>query len=478
MKTPYENKKKWPLRAHQEETVRFLSGKKAAAVLSQQGTGKTRSVLEYLDRRADVLGPERIIVVAPNTIVGVWVHEIQKWSEHYHDKVWAMTGTRQKRIKMAQSSRPGIFVINYEGVRALRKHINLAKLNWAVVIADEMSRIKTPSAQQSKAMHDFPKHSKAIRIGLSGTPITNSPLDAFSEYKFIEPRLFGQNFMQFRYRYAELQEKFFGGRRFKDVVGFKNLDELTRKIYSISIRHEKKHCLEIPPKTYQRIVLPWQPKQKAAYDTMAESLIAEIGGKVVAVPNVLSKLAKLRQICGGWAYTGDGGATHFPSNPKAQAVVDLLEDASAPTVIWCDFVEDVRLLRKTLDKNKISHLSITGDLDLDERQRNAERFQKGNVAAVICQLAVAQYGITLTAAESAIFFSQSWSVEQREQAEDRIHRLGQEKKTTYYDLVMEESVDVAIAESLKKKSKLASKIVGKDFEALVRGESVADQLHP
>lgn len=401
--------------------------------------------------------------------MGVWVYEIQKWSEHYHDKVWAMVGSRDKRIKIAQSSRPGIFVINYEGVRALKKHCNLATLPWTGVIADEMTRIKTPSSLQSKAMHDFPKHSPAIRIGLTGTPITNSPLDAFSQFKFIEPRLFGTNFMQFRHRYAELAVRHMGGRSFKEIVGYRNLEELTRKIYSLSIRHEKAQCLDIPPKSYQRIHLDWESKQRRAYIEMAENMIAEIGNETIAVANVLSKLMKLRQICNGWIYTEDG-TKFFSKNPKIQAVIDLLEDSATPTVIWVDFVADVKVLRSALDKHKIKYVSITGDLDIEQRQKNAEAFQGGNIPVVICQLAVAQYGITLTAADSAIFFSQSWSVEMREQAEDRIHRIGQERKATYYDLVMKESVDVSIAEALKKKSDLAKAIVGKDFEALVKGQ--------
>lgn len=461
---------------HQEETARWLSTRSnGGAVLSEQGTGKTFSVIEYLNRR--VSAPEKILVVCPASITGVWQGEIKKFSPMYKDRVWVVSGTRKKRLAMLHSKEPGIYIINYEGARSLRKDYNLAKMKiWDVVIADEMTRIKNHKAQQSKALHDFVKYSpRTMRIGITGTPITQSPLDAFSQFYFIDPGIFGTSWWEFRNRYSIVRKRVIQGRTFHEDVDYRNLDVLSQKIYKNSIRHTKDDCLDLPEKMYQRIEVKWRDDERDVYDQLKEDFIASVRDSVLTASNALSKMSKLRQICGGWFYGEDGDAVLINEkkrNSKMDTLIQLVEDASAPVIVWACFRQDIDAIEKELTKAKISYVTISGKIDKQERFNSADRFQRGGIKVAICQTDTAQYGLTLTAASTAIFYSQSWSVENRLQAEDRCHRIGQDDKCLYIDLVMEDSVEESISGILKSKKKVADSVVdNQSIKSFLEGNS-------
>lgn len=447
-----------PLFAHQEETVQYLMTKRCAAVLSEQGTGKTRSVIEFVNRKFPY-APYHVLVVCPSTLMNVWQSEIQKFSDF--KKTYILKGSSSQRIKMIEVFNPGWYVINYEGLRAVRNKTNIVAggRDWAVVIADEMTRIKNPTAKQSKAMHDFSREGNfdPIRIGMTGTPITQSPLDVFSQYKFVEPRLFGSEFFRFKARYAIEEKQYMGSRSFNKIVGYKHTEEITSKMYEVSIRHTKKQCLDLPPKIFQKIQVEWDKEHRKIYDSLCIELIAEFEDTVIAVPNALSKLAKLRQVCGGYVYKEYGGITRLIKNPeKLKALNELIEDTPGQLIVWAYFKQDIEDICNLLKHIKCGYTRITGREDIDQRQQAVDAFQKGSFKVIVVQCGVGQYGITLTNAQTAIFYSQGFSAEERMQAEDRSHRIGTKTSVLYIDLVMKDSVEEGICQVLDAKKVMAT----------------------
>jgi len=465
-----------PLYAHQEETVEFLMQRKNAAVLSEQGTGKTRSVIEFVNRKFP-FRDFRILVVCPATLINVWKEEIMKFADH-HDHFVLRGSTMHKRLEAVKKFRPGWYIINYEGLRAIRKKSNFLAggRDWSVVVADEMTRIKNPEAKQSKAMHDFSRNGgnfNPIRIGLTGTPITQSPLDAFSQFKFVEPRLFGDKFYSFRNRYAVMERKFVSGRSFNIVSGYQHTEEITKKMFEVSIRHTKKQCLDLPDKVYQKIRVDWTPATRKVYKELGQEMISQLeDGAIVAVGNALAKLAKLRQVCGGFVY-GTDKTTEITAKPeKITTMLEVIEDTPGQLLVWACFKKDLDNICKALDDNSVSFSRVTGEEDFEERAKAVRSLQEGKVKVVVAQSGVAQYGLTMTAAETAIFYSQGFSVEERMQAEDRNHRIGTKNAVRYIDLVMTDSVDESISEVLRKKKSVAKKMTRADLEKIVYGSGV------
>jgi SNF2 family DNA or RNA helicase len=466
-----------PLYAHQEETVEFLMQRKNAAVLSEQGTGKTRSVIEFVNRKFP-FRDFRVLVVCPATLINVWKEEIMKFADH-HDHFVLRGGTMHKRLESVKRFKPGWYLINYEGLRAVRKKSNVLAggKDWSVVVADEMTRIKNPTAKQSKAMHDFSRpggNFDPIRIGLTGTPITQSPLDAFSQFKFVEPRLFGDKFFAFRNRYAVMEKKHFSGRSFSVVSGYQHLDEITKKMFEVSIRHTKKQCLDLPDKIYQRVKVDWSPSSRKLYKELGRDLISELeDGSVVVVGNALAKLAKLRQVCGGFVYernseSPDPKAKEITPKPeKISTMLGIVEDTPGQLIVWACFKKDLDNICKALDDAGVSFGRITGNEDTAERAESVRALQANEIKVVVAQAGVAQYGLTMTAAETAIFYSQGFSAEDRMQAEDRNHRIGTKNAVRYIDLVMRDSVDESISEVLGKKKSMAQKMTRAELEKVV-----------
>lgn len=470
-------KRRPPLYKHQEETVDFLMNRKGSAVLSEQGTGKTRSVIEFVNRKF-IDRNYRVLIVCPATLINVWKEEILKFS-NFNDH-WVLRHSNfKKRIQPVEDFKPGWYIINYEGLRTIRNKSNLMAggRDWNVVVADEMTRIKNPNAKQSKAMHDFsrPKGKfSPIRIGITGTPISQSPLDAFSQFKFVEPRLFGEHFYSFRNRYAVMDKGYASGHSFQKVTGYKHLEEIRKKMFEVSIRHTKKDCLDLPDKTYQVHKVDWEPANRKVYSDLSKELVAEIQkeetSETIAVPNALSKLMKLRQVCNGFIFTPEGDCVEVSKEPeKIKVLIDLIQDNPDQLIVWAYFKKDIVNITEALEGAGISYSRVSGLEEVQDRQEAVRKLQDGEVKVCIAQSGVAQYGLTMTAAKTAIFYSQGFSAEERMQAEDRNHRIGTKDKVLYIDLVMRDSVDESINKILSGKKSMASQMTSKDLENILYG---------
>jgi SNF2 family DNA or RNA helicase len=472
------------LRQHQRENVAFLRGRQGAAILDEQGLGKSCSVIAYLEELQKSKGrPLRVLIACPATIMHTWAAEVRKFSTILEPCV--IEGTKAKRLRLLRSEFDvGVtYIVNYEFVRALRgKHgkgpDNLSRFNpiWDVIVADEMTRLKTRTSATSRSFHDFVRNSpKTIRIGMTGTPITNSPLDAFSQYMFVDPAVFGTRYPEFESRYANTRLADFGNGSFRQVTGYRNLEDLTQRIHKVSIRHEKSKCTDLPAKTHQKIILEFDKEQSRVYQELKNDLIAESEGKVVTAANALARLSKLQQITSGFFYNVTNhdrkeAVRVGKKNPKTAALIDLVNDASGPVVVWCRFRACLDLVSDALNDAGISHGVFRSELTPEERGKMSDDFQAGKFRVIVAQTVIAQFGLTWTRASTAIFYSQSFSVEEMLQAQDRIHRIGQTNPCTYYYLTIKGSVDEACYGAVMSKSKIGRAIAGQDFKALAEGK--------
>jgi SNF2 family DNA or RNA helicase len=394
--------------------------------------------------------------------MGVWVKELGIHSRCLDgSSVYRIEGSREKKLKILerQSSRQGVYIINYESLRALRKTKSLAGLYWDTVIADESTRIKTPRSLQSLAMHEFADKNCANRIMLTGMPVTQCPLEYWSQFRFLNPSVFGTRYFSFRAHYAEMRERQIPGKKaFREIVGYKNLDDLKAKVAPHAIRFEKDDCLDLPPKIYQTVEVPFHKKQKKLYVDLCKEMIAEIDGQKISVANALAKMMKLRQICNGWVVDEFGATREIVSaaaNPKLSALRNLVDELGKGFVVWCQFRKDIQMVRNLLEELGLAVGVITGDTLQANRDLAIDRFQDGALDAMVLMSATCEFGVTLTRGHASIYFGNGHSVDKRVQSEDRMHRAGLNHKVTYIDLVIGNSVDSAMAKVLNEKIEMA-----------------------
>lgn len=433
-----------------------------AALLMEQGTGKTLTAIAAAGRRYLDGDIRKVLVVAPASVVPVWQNEFKKYAD-FPFEIETLTGAVAAREAVLRSWRvPNqagalmIAVTNYEAVWRMED----ALLAWGadMVIADEMQRIKSPSARQSKAMHRIGAAVK-YRLGLSGTPIVNKPLDVFSQYKFLAPNIFGNSFYAFRARYAIM-----GGYGRHEVVGYKNMDELQEKLHSIAYRVTKAEALDLPEAVDQTLYCDLEPAAKNIYRQLARQAVAELGaGRQITAQIVLTKLLRLSQLTGGFVRTDDGEVRHISSAKLAllrELLADLLEHQDRKVVIFARFVPELTAIRRILEVEGIKHSYIAGNVVMSDRGAEVERFQSDPACRVfLAQTRAAGLGITLTAADTAIFYSLDYSYADYDQARARIHRAGQNKKCTYIHLVASGTVDEKVLAALAEKRDVAEQIV-------------------
>jgi SNF2 family DNA or RNA helicase len=462
---------------NQRVTFEYLRTLDSCAILSEQGTGKTKCVIDYLDYSTDKQDRLlKVLVVAPNAVVPVWASEVKKHSRLYTDHVYPLRGARPRRQKIIEEHDRGIFVINFESIRAFWAAGDpLDEYDWDSVVSDEMTMIKSPSSKQSKAMHRFAKK-PCKRIGLTGTPVAESPLDIFSQYAFLDPSIFGKSYFVFRNKYAELETRHFGSHSFKEIKSFRNIEELSDKVFSIGVRYTKDECLDLPDKLYTKRIIEWPTRLKKIYKEMCEEYLAEIADEeFVMATNAMAKATKLRQICNGWIYNDSHDALSLcgdATTPKHKEIQHLLEnEIHGQVILWSEFRYDLTstaefLREKFPDKTTVL---ISGDTEMQDRDAVQDRFQSGEIDYLVMQLAIGRYGLTLTAAEAEIYISNSWRLETRLQSEARTHRIGQTKSILSIDLCMEDSIDLGISKSLEAKSQMSERITNEEMGRILNG---------
>lgn len=407
---------------------------------------------------------KKLLVVAPTSVCSVWPKEFAEYAAFpYHARV--LLGDKKKRLKELEDldnlpvEALKVAVINYEST--WREGVFEALLSWDadMIIADESQRIKSHDAQQSKAMHRLGDKAR-YKLILSGTPVQNDAIDLFSQYRFLDPAIFGTNYYQFRNRYAVM-----GGFERRQIVGYRDMDELVRKEHSIAYRVTKEEALDLPEQTFENRVITFTPKERQLYDRIRRDSFAELesGGQITAT-TVLTKLLRLQQFTGGFIQADEGMKPEQVSSGKINALEDILEDYVLATgkklVVFARFRPELDIIEKLLKKKKIGYGMIYGDIKLENRGPIVADFQSNpDTKVFLAQIDTAGLGITLTAADTCVYYSVNFNYAAYSQSLARIHRIGQKNRCTYIHLMVEKTVDETIMKALAKKEDLAKTVV-------------------
>jgi SNF2 family DNA or RNA helicase len=342
----------------------------------------------------------------------------------------------------------------------------LASHPKSMVAIDEATTIKTPTSNRTKNILSLSKHCKYRRI-LTGSPVTKSPLDLYSQCQFLDPWLLDQqSYYTFKARYSICKKIQVNGRQVEIVVGYRNLGELSEKIKSFSKRILKEDCLDLPEKSYVKHYVELTKEQQKVYQQMKKEAIAFLDGKMQSSATVMTQLMRLHQITCGHFTSDDGTIKDLPCQ-RLNELMDILEKIEGKTIIWSHYTHDVKRIIKEIKRvyGDDSVVDYYGQTDTDSRSKNIKKFQTDDK----CRFFVGTthtggYGITLTAGSNMIYFSNGYDLEKRQQSEARIDRIGQTKKMTYIDIMTQDTVDERIVKALRNKVNIANTIMDEGFK--------------
>ena len=465
---------------HQVKALEKSWAQKTYALFMEMGTGKSKVLVDNIAMLYDRGAIRGALIVAPKGVYKNW-NDIEMpvhLPDHVeHTKVmWEANITKKKQLELDTLFDGGtdlkILIMNVEafstnkGLDFAHSFLNIF-MGKALIGIDESTTIKNPTAKRTKNILTIGNLASYRRI-LTGSPVTKSPLDLFSQCKFLDPYHLGyDSYYAYRSRYAHMLDRNFGGRRVQIVGSYRRLDELAKKLESFSYRVLKEDCLDLPDKVFVTRNVELTDEQKKLYATMKSAAIAMIEGKVMSSANALTQMMRLHQITCGTFKADDGTVRQVPSN-RLNELMNVVEETDGKVIIWATYREDIKKIVEALKKayGEASTVEYHGGVDATLRQDHIAQFQdvKGPTRYFVGNPQTGGYGITLTAANTVIYFSNSYDLEKRLQSEDRAHRIGQTGSVLYIDLIAEKTIDERIVKALKQKINIANEIMGEDLK--------------
>jgi SNF2 family DNA or RNA helicase len=390
--------------------------------------------------------------------------------------LWQANITKGQSKKLGTLFKTGeelhILIMNVEafstqkGVDFARKFLSSHNTLMAI---DESTTIKNPKAIRTKNILKLSEMAKYRRI-MTGSPVTKNPLDLYSQCGFLSPWLLEfSSYYAFRNRYAQMKTINVQGRSIQVVDKFQNLGELSDTLKNFSYRVLKEDCLDLPEKIYMKRQIKLTPDQFKVYEQMKKEALAVLNGKKVTTVNALTQLMRLHQITCGH-FTSDDGMTQPIKNNRIDELMDVLEETEGKAIIWAHYQYDITNIIKEIVKvhGPGSVVDYYGLTPQSERQNNIKKFQNDDKCRFIVGTPqTGGYGITLTAANTVVYYSNGYDLEKRLQSEDRAHRIGQKRSVTYVDLICEETVDEKIVKALRKKINIASEVLGEELKSWI-----------
>jgi SNF2 family DNA or RNA helicase len=461
---------------HQLTALEKSWNKETYAYFMEMGTGKTKVLIDNMSMLYDKGKIDGALIIAPKGVIKTWYEqEIPTHLANHIENVtvlWQPNITKQQETKLNNlfglNMHLHIFVMNVEalstdkGVQFAEKFLRSHKTLMAI---DESTTIKTPTAKRTKNIIRLGKASKYRRI-MTGSPVTKNPLDLYTQCLFLDPYLLDfQSYYAFRNRYAVMKTMHVRGRSIQTVHAFQNLAELSDKLKGFSYRVLKEDCLDLPPKNWIKRHITLSKEQKKVYDQMKKEALATLNGKVTSTMTVITQLMRLQQITCGH-FVADDGTTQEIKNNRITELMDVLDETEGKAIIWGHWQKDIQNIVSEIEKvhGPGSVVSYYGLTPQEDRQDNIRKFQSDpKCRFMVGTPSTGGYGITLTAANTVIYYSNGYDLEKRLQSEDRAHRIGQKKNVTYIDIIAEKTVDEKIVKSLRKKINIASEVLGEDL---------------
>ena len=399
---------------HQKVTAEFLITNRKAFCFNEQGTGKTASVIwavDYLMQRGIV---KRVLVICPLSIMkSAWQQDLFKFA--IHRTVSIAHGSANKRKEIINSGAEFV-VINFDGVDIVKNEI--INGGFDLIVVDEASAYKNAQTTRWKTLRDINKVVKGLWM-LTGTPAAQSPMDAYGLGKLVNPKgvpmFFGQ------YRDLVMHQ----------LTKFKWIPKPTAKhtvhgILQPAIRFVKKDCIDLPPLTYIDRDAPLTPQQAKYYAILKKEMLLEAAGEEVSAVNAATKMSKLLQISCGSVYTDTHEVLEFDVSNRMNVVQEVIDESSNKVLVFVPFTHTIEMLKNHLTKNKITCEVINGAVSVNRRSDIVKNFQEQpTIKVLIIQPQAASHGLTLTAADTIIWYAPCTSVETYLQANARIDRPGQ-----------------------------------------------------
>jgi len=462
--------------AHQWETLIETWEKPEWAFFLEMGTGKTKILLDtavLLARHRDLDG---LLVIAPKGTYANWVRqEIPRhWPSDSPRSVllWEGDGTKRKQESLEQFLQPSsdtrIFVVNTEAL-STKKGVKFCELflrscRSPMMAVDESTAIKNPSAARTKAAIKLGRQAEWTRI-MTGSPVTKSPLDLYAQTEFLRSKMLGSSsFYTFRNKYAVMVRRSMGGRSFNEIKGYRNMDKLNSLLDGFSTRILKEDCLDLPDKVYTTREVELTVEQKRHYDALKTFALTILEGDTLTAPAIITQMLRLHQVVCGHLPIPDTDRVEAIPNNRVSTLLDVIEETQGKVIIWANYRHDIKAVSEALAKahGPRSVATYFGDTSVADRQDAVERFQDPDdeLRFFVGQGRTGGYGLTLTAASTVVYYSNSYDLEVRLQSEDRAHRIGQKKSVTYVDLVSPKTVDAKIIEALRSKIDIASEVLG------------------
>ena len=461
---------------HQLTALEKSWNRETYAYFMEMGTGKTKVLIDNMSMLYDKGKIDSALIIAPKGVVKTWYE--QELPTHLPNHIENVTVLWQSNITKGQQEKLEslfetetalhILIMNVEafstekGMKFASKFLNSHKTLMAI---DESTTIKTPTAKRTKSIIDLGKYAKYKRI-MTGSPVTKNPLDLYTQCEFLDPYLLDfTSYYAFRNRYAEMKTMHLRGRSIQVVDEFKNLAELSETLQNFSYRVLKEDCLDLPPKNWIKRHIQLSKEQQKVYDQMKKTALATLNGKVTSTMTVITQLMRLQQITCGHFVADDGSTQEIKSN-RIIELMNVLDETEGKAIIWGHWQKDIKNIVREIEKvyGPGSVVSYYGLTPQEERQDNIRQFQDDpKCRFMVGTPSTGGYGITLTAANTVIYYSNGYDLEKRLQSEDRAHRIGQKKNVTYIDIIAEDTVDEKIQESLRKKINIASEVLGEEL---------------
>jgi SNF2 family DNA or RNA helicase len=432
-----------------------LQKSEGMAYLMEMGTGKTVTAIASMGCMYNEGLVRRALIVAPLSVLSVWEDEIRKYAA-FQNTVTVLTGNMDnKRLQLRNLPVNGlqIVVVNYESMWRLK--VELLAFDADLIVADEGHRLKDGRTAQSRAMHELGDKAR-YKLLLTGTPVTNHEADIWSEYRFLNPGIFGMSFYVFRSHFFTM-----GGYGLHTPIFLKAcLPEYTERLHRIAYRCRKEDCLDLPEITETVRTVDLEPAARKLYDLVREESYAGLRNSKVTAANMLTRLLRLSQITGGHV-TDDDGNSQEVSLAKLAALEDIVDAAAAEgqkLVVMAHFTPELDAIERLLARKRISYSVVRGGTR--DRGEQVSRFQNDPDCMVfVGQIQAAGEGLTLTASSTMIFFSLDYSMSHFEQAKARIHRSGQTKPCSYIYICCRKSVDQRVLRALREKRDLAQILI-------------------
>lgn len=443
--------------------------------LFEMGCGKTLTTIAVAGALYNLGKIDRVLVVAPTSVCSVWPHDLNQFAT-FPWEARVLLGDKKKRLKALNELENWPFkalriaVINYESTHREGIFEALAAYKPDLIVCDESQRIKNPSAAQSKALHKL-GDAAPFRMILSGTPVQNNAVDLYSQYRFLDPAVYGANFYAFKNRYCIM-----GGYGQHQIVGYRNMDELVEKEHSVAYRVTKEECLDLPQQTFINRYVQFTDAEQAIYEQLRKSSFLELEtGENVTATTILTMYLRLMQLTGGFLTADESTRPKQVNTAKLDALADIVDDyvvdAGKKLVIFARFRAEIAAIENLLRLRKIQYGSIYGDVPMEERGKIVEDFQANpDTKVFVAQIQTAGLGITLHAASTAVFYSYDYNYANYAQALARIHRIGQRLPVTYIHLVVDGSIDEKILAALENKEDMAKTVVDSWREVLTAPE--------